>query len=132
MYLGKLVELADSEELYAGPRHPYTGALLSAVPIANPRLGRAAEARADGRRAEPDRPTGGCRFHPGAPARRRHARSDDPQLQRLTPASSHETACHFPLERWPLDPDEMRAPEGLRAGVDRTEEHTSPGLRVVR
>ena len=64
MYLGKIVELADSAELYANPRHPYTRALLSAVPVPDP----AASARAHRparRRAEPDRiPPPGCPFHP--------------------------------------------------------------------
>ena len=56
MYLGKLVELGDSHELYAAPRHPYTGALLSAVPIANPRLGRGRRKLVlTGRRPESDR-----------------------------------------------------------------------------
>jgi oligopeptide/dipeptide ABC transporter ATP-binding protein len=110
MYLGKLVELARSRDLYAAPRHPYTGALLSAVPIANPRLGR-------GRRAfvlagdvpNPINPPSGCRFHPRCPRAHESCSLSDPPL--ADRAEGHEAACFFPLEKWPMSADEMRRPE---------------------
>ncbi len=119
MYLGKLVELADSKELYAAPRHPYTGALLSAVPIANPRLGRSREKLVlAGDIPNPIDPPGACRFHPRCPRSQELCAVEDPQLLRIAPPSARETACHFPLERWPLTPDEMRAPDGVVAAPD--------------
>ena len=69
MYLGKIVELADSDALYAHPRHPYTGALMSAVPVPDPAAGRGASARA-ARRATSRAPRtrrAACRFHPRCP-----------------------------------------------------------------
>ncbi len=118
MYLGKLVELADSRELYASPRHPYTGALLSAVPIANPRLGRSRRKLVlSGDIPNPIDPPSACRFHPRCPRAQQRCAVDEPQLLTLTP-SRRETACHFPLERWPLTPAEMGAPVGLQVSPD--------------
>jgi oligopeptide transport system ATP-binding protein len=98
MYLGKVVELADSRELYAAPRHPYTGALLSAVPIANPRLGRKRRRLVlAGDVPSPIDPPSGCRFHPRCPRAQEPCAVDDPALTRAAPASEHETACHYPL-----------------------------------
>jgi peptide/nickel transport system ATP-binding protein len=120
MYLGKLVEHADSNELYVAPRHPYTGALLSAVPIANPRLGRSREKLVlAGDIPNPIDPPGACRFHPRCPRSQELCAVEGPQLLRIAPPSVREAACHFPLERWPLTPDEMRTPDGAVTMVDR-------------
>ena len=114
MYLGKLVELADAKELYAEPRHPYTGALLSAVPIANPRLGRSRRKLVlAGDVPNPIDPPSACRFHPRCPRTQDRCSIDDPELRSMSRESLREAACHFPLERWPLTPDEMRAPAGI-------------------
>ncbi len=107
MYLGKLAELADSADLYAAPRHPYTGALLSAVPIANPRLGRSRSTFVlGGDVPNPIDPPSGCRFHPRCPRARDACAESDPPLAPLAPG--HEAACFFPLEKWPLTDAEMR------------------------
>ncbi len=72
MYLGKLMEVSPAEELYAKPIHPYTAALLEAIPIPDPRENRARRRSVvDGRAAEPDQPAVGLRLSPALPARDR-------------------------------------------------------------
>jgi oligopeptide transport system ATP-binding protein len=102
MYLGKIVEMADRKDLYAAPKHPYTGALLSAVPVANPDVARARKTIVlEGDVPNPVNPPAACRFHPRCP-RFTEGTCDviEPPLE--TKASGHVAACHFPLESWPL------------------------------
>jgi oligopeptide/dipeptide ABC transporter ATP-binding protein len=96
MYLGKVVELASSERLYAHPRHPYTGALMSAVPVADPRLAAGKKRQIlTGDVPSPTNPPPACRFHTRCPkAVAGTCDVVEPQLE--GPADSL-AACHFPL-----------------------------------
>jgi peptide/nickel transport system ATP-binding protein/oligopeptide transport system ATP-binding protein len=109
MYLGRVVELADSESIYEEPKHPYTAALLSAVPRAS--TGGRERIVLSGDVPSPIAPPAACVFHPRCP--RFHAGKcdvDTPLLRELGPG--HEAACHFPLERWPMTDAEIRQAEG--------------------
>jgi oligopeptide/dipeptide ABC transporter ATP-binding protein len=97
MYLGKLVEVASVDTIYAGARHPYTVALLSAVPIADPRV-RKKRLILKGDVPSPANPPSGCRFHTRCWLRERLGNPDecatiDPPLRTLE--SGHQVACHF-------------------------------------
>jgi oligopeptide/dipeptide ABC transporter ATP-binding protein len=107
MYLGRAVELGNRDDLYREPKHPYTGALLSAVPIADPEAGRSRkQIILEGDVPSPLNPPAACHFHPRCP------RFVDGKCNVDTPEliqhGSHFAACHFPLERWPMSEDEMR------------------------
>ena len=117
MYLGKVAEVADRDQLYTEPKHPYTGALLSAVPIADPELGRARQAIVlEGDVPSPVNPPSGCRFHPRCPRfQEGHCDVEDPPLYPF--GSGHVAACHYPLERWPMNADEMRRPSSSAPGL---------------
>jgi oligopeptide/dipeptide ABC transporter ATP-binding protein len=112
MYLGHEVEVATRDKLYREPKHPYTGALLSAVPIPNPELGRSrAQIVLEGDVPSPLNPPAACWFHPRCP--RFHAGHCDvvtPPLYDF--GTDHEAACHYPLEKWPLTYEEMRNATG--------------------
>jgi peptide/nickel transport system ATP-binding protein len=120
MYLGKPVEVGTKAELYAEPKHPYTGALLSAVPIADPTLGRARrQIVLTGDVPSPLNPPAACRFHPRCPRFvDGKCNVEEPLLTPVSGAKDHEFACHFPLERWPMDEDEIRRTPSLAASVD--------------
>jgi oligopeptide/dipeptide ABC transporter ATP-binding protein len=109
MYLGKIVEMSDGAHLYRTPKHPYTGALLSAVPMADPDLARQKRRIIlQGDVPSPIDPPSGCRFHPRCPQSRAIAKAegidgphprciqDEPELTAQGPAQ--RAACHFPLE----------------------------------
>jgi oligopeptide/dipeptide ABC transporter ATP-binding protein len=110
MYLGKIVETATRAQLYSEPKHPYTGALLSAVPIPNPELGRQRKAIVlEGDVPNPINPPEACRFHPRCP-RFVEGKCDVEEPELFSFGQGHRAACHFPLERWPLTAAEMRRP----------------------
>jgi len=108
MYLGKVVEVATRDILYKEPKHPYTGALLSAVPIPNPEMGRKREPIVlEGDVPSPVNPPSACRFHPRCPRFvEGHCDVEEPALYSF--GDDHVAACHYPLERWPMGPDEIR------------------------
>jgi peptide/nickel transport system ATP-binding protein/oligopeptide transport system ATP-binding protein len=96
MYLGKVVELADSETLYRQPRHPYTGALLSAVPVPDPELAAARKRQVPGGDVpSPTNPPPACRFNPRCPKVQELCTKEEPLLAPKEGGSL--AACHFPL-----------------------------------
>ncbi len=109
MYLGKIVEMAPGATLYENPKHPYTGALLSAVPIPDPNL--AAHKKRiilEGDVPSPIDPPSGCRFHPRCPnAQFPTCKEEEPVLEPMRPGQI--VACHFPL------PDRAVIDEGAEA-----------------
>lgn len=92
MYLGKLVELADCDTLYQMPKHPYTEALLSAVPIPNPKLKRKRIVLV-GDIPSPANVPSGCRFHPRCPKAQALCQHTEPQLQALPNHPTHYVSC---------------------------------------
>jgi peptide/nickel transport system ATP-binding protein len=91
MYVGRMVELAETEELFSRPRHPYTAALLSAVPEPDPRM-RSQRIVLQGEVANPAAPPGGCYFHPRCPHAIEVCRTQAPAWQELSPG--HFVGCH--------------------------------------
>jgi oligopeptide/dipeptide ABC transporter ATP-binding protein len=97
MYLGKVVELADARRLYAEPKHPYTGALLSAIPVPDPDTAQQRErVILIGDVPSPIDPPSGCRFHPRCPKAQERCVHEEPLLE--LKAGGDLAACHFPLE----------------------------------
>ncbi len=90
MYLGKIVEIAYSNQLYTNPQHPYTQALLSAIPVANPEV-RANRVILHGDVPSPIQPPLGCRFHTRCPYAMDICRREEPRLKKRGP--QHEAAC---------------------------------------
>jgi peptide/nickel transport system ATP-binding protein/oligopeptide transport system ATP-binding protein len=95
MYLGRIVELAPAVALHADPRHPYTEALLSAVPVAKPRH-KKRHIKLGGDVPSPINPPAGCRFHPRCPYVQNVCTRNEPLLRELS--TSHMAACHFPVK----------------------------------
>jgi len=115
MYVGKLVELTDRERLYKRPRHPYTEALMSAVPLPDPNLrGTRSPIRLTGEVADPAKPPSGCYFHPRCRYATDLCRREAPPLQEVEPG--HLSACHFAREldlrgAYPPEPKQQQPAE---------------------
>ncbi|PSR33174.1 MAG: peptide ABC transporter substrate-binding protein [Sulfobacillus benefaciens] len=92
MYLGAMVEIADAEEIYRKPLHPYTEALFSAIPIPNPTLKRE-RIILQGDVPSPVNPPAGCRFHTRCPIAQEQCKVDRPIIKESSPG--HWVACHF-------------------------------------
>ena len=92
MYLGRIVEMAESRALYASPKHPYTEALLSAVPIPDPKVKRQ-RIRLSGEVPSPANPPSGCHFHARCPIAQPRCSQEVPKLKQS--ADGHWVACHL-------------------------------------
>ncbi|WP_042164212.1 dipeptide ABC transporter ATP-binding protein [Paenibacillus gorillae] len=94
MYLGKLVEIAPSEELFRNPAHHYTRGLISSIPQPDPARKREFIA-IQGEIPSPAKPPGGCRFHTRCPAATDRCRNEEPAMREV--GTDHFTACHYPI-----------------------------------
>ena len=94
MYLGKIVEISDAETLYQSPKHPYTEALISAVPLPDPKWQRERELiRLEGDVPDPSQPPTGCHFHPRCCYATDVCKQETPELREITP--DIKVACHL-------------------------------------
>ena len=133
MYLGKLMEVSPAEELYTKPIHPYTGALLAAIPIPDPRENRRRErVVVSGEPPNPIDPPSGCVFHPRCPRATDICREVEPPLTRYP--SGHLAACHHPMNvsdgRDPGRQRGRREPARLRRRAAAA--HRSPRIAPLR
>jgi len=92
MYLGRIVEIAPARELYTTPRHPYTEALLSAVPIPDPTVQRK-RIVLKGDVPNPINPPAGCHFHPRCPKVMERCKTESPAFRQVS--GGHWAACHL-------------------------------------
>jgi peptide/nickel transport system ATP-binding protein len=95
MYLGKVCEVAPSDDLYDRPAHPYTSRLLDSIPVPNPEVKPDPTNRIQGELPSPMAPPSGCRFRTRCPIAQERCASEEPQLRDI--GQGHYVACHFPL-----------------------------------
>jgi oligopeptide/dipeptide ABC transporter ATP-binding protein len=108
MYLGKVVEIGPGDSLYGFPRHPYTGALLEAVPVADPAHHGDERALLSGDVPSPANPPSACRFHTRCPKAQERCSIEEPLLE--DKGSGTRAACHYPLT------SEEKPAIGVRSG----------------
>jgi peptide/nickel transport system ATP-binding protein len=99
MYLGKLVEVTGSDELYRSPAHPYTEALMASIPEPDPEH-RSEHKALTGELPSPLHPPSGCRFRTRCPYAQQRCTDEEPLLRDIAPG--HQVACHFPLIKTPV------------------------------
>jgi peptide/nickel transport system ATP-binding protein len=95
MYLGKLCEVGPSDALYEEPAHPYTAALLAAIPVPDPSVRPDPDKTTTGEIPSPMAPPSGCRFRTRCPLAQAVCAEEEPQMREVRPG--HHVACHFPL-----------------------------------
>jgi oligopeptide transport system ATP-binding protein len=93
MYLGNIVEIAGTEEIFKNPKHPYTLALLNAYPVPNPHLRGRQRIVLEGDVPSPANPPKGCKFHTRCPLVQSKCKEEVPVLT----GDHHSVACHFPI-----------------------------------
>jgi oligopeptide transport system ATP-binding protein len=99
MYLGKIVEVADSVEIYGAPKHPYTKALLSAIPVPDPKIQRGRRlVELSGEIPSPIHPPSGCRFHTRCPIAHLPSPCAETEPPLETKERDHLAACHFSMD----------------------------------
>jgi peptide/nickel transport system ATP-binding protein len=94
MYLGKIAEIGDLEAVYSNPVHPYTEALLAAVPVPDPTY-RRSKPLPKGEIPDPINPPPGCRFHPRCPIAQDVCKQEEPEMLPVDDATDHMAACHL-------------------------------------
>ncbi|MBO0820787.1 MAG: ATP-binding cassette domain-containing protein [Nocardiopsaceae bacterium] len=115
MYLGKLVELGSSTDIYERAAHPYTAGLIATIPVPDPAARRAKEGAAiAGELPSPVNPPSGCRFRTRCPFAQEVCAAEEPELRSFGPG--HVAACHFPLQT-PVAPAAAAGAEGVSGGV---------------
>jgi peptide/nickel transport system ATP-binding protein len=97
MYLGKLCEVAPPAQLYTRPAHPYTAALLSAIPVPDPNAVARVPTTLAGELPSPMAPPSGCRFRTRCPRAEARCAEEEPQMRAVLGSPDHFVACHFPL-----------------------------------
>jgi oligopeptide transport system ATP-binding protein len=93
MYLGKIVEISEAKEIYVNPKHPYTKALLSAIPIPDPKASRENRIILTGDVPSPISPPSGCHFHPRCPRAEANCKTDAPKLE--SKDTGHLASCWY-------------------------------------
>jgi len=106
MYLGKICEIAEPDTLYTDPAHPYSAALLAAIPIPDPDAPRRSVEGIGGEIPSPLAPPSGCRFRTRCPRATDRCAAEEPEIRPVGPG--HYVACHFPLAGGGTGPDGSR------------------------
>ena len=117
MYLGKLCEVSPPDALYASPAHPYTAALLSAIPVPDPEASSKIEEGVAGELPSPLAPPSGCRFRTRCPRAEERCAEEEPKMRAVVGSDDHFVACHFPLVEAEAPPAEPSTTEVAIAGA---------------